>query len=71
MRVELDDIDEEKRKVTVELQGEKVRLQVREKDKTRAEASLKLEELRRALGMLASSWEPEPEEPQEPEEPEE
>ena len=71
MRVELDDIDEEKRKVTVELQGEKVRLQVREKDKTRAEASLKLEELRRALGMLASSGEPEPGEPQEPEEPEE
>lgn len=71
MRIELDDIDEERRKVTVELQGEKVRLQVREKDKAKAEASVRLEELKRALGMLASSSESEPERFGESEEPEE
>lgn len=65
MRVELDDIDEGKRKITVELQGEKVRLQIKEKDKTKAEASVGLEELRRTLGMLASGGTPEPGEPEE------
>lgn len=63
MRVEPDDVDEKKRKITVELQGEKVKLQVKEKDKTKAEASVGLEELKRALGMLTNSDAPEFEEP--------
>jgi hypothetical protein len=40
MRVKLDDVDEERRKITVELQGEKVRLQVKERDEIKAEASV-------------------------------
>ncbi len=65
MRVELDDVGEKKRKITVELQGEKVRLQVKEKDKIKAEASVGLGELKQVLGMLTSGGTPESEEPEE------
>jgi len=58
MRVELDDAGEEKRKITVEVREGKVRIEVREKDKVKAEATAELDELKHALGMLTGAPEP-------------